>query len=160
MYSEGEIMTPNQTVITEPWDRNRRLAELGLREDILIRSNQRGWLAMASCTRNHPPGFPAIYAWADGIASLGDDLVLSGWRSVNESMWPLVINPEGTVAVTVASGNEDTGTENDPLTRSPKGSKTETAIIMNQLWLPGMLPSMESIETRGRILWILLAFRD
>ena len=57
----------------EPWDVNKRLAELGLDEDTLIRSAERGLAAYLSCTKNHPPAIPGILAWAETICGLGDN---------------------------------------------------------------------------------------
>ena len=105
--------------LTNPWDVNRRLAELGLEEPLLIRAVERGWVAFASCTLNHPPSIPGIWAWGETICSLGEQLVPRGWARINESMWPLIVNGSGTIALSAATGDENTGNKDeDPLTSS------------------------------------------
>jgi hypothetical protein len=150
-------------VHTEPWDVNKRLSELGLKEAILLEAGERGWVAFASCTLNHPPNFAAISAWAEAICSLGEQLVPEGWRRIDESMYPLIINKSGTVAISVATGDENTGNKDmDPLTRSAKGPKTLDAIYANrrQMIFSEMLPPIESLRTLGRDTWLLLVHRD
>ncbi|HWQ52252.1 MAG TPA: hypothetical protein VN442_01120 [Bryobacteraceae bacterium] len=151
-------------VHAEPRDVNARLAELELEEGILLRAAQRGWVAFASCTRNHPPAIPGIWAWGETICSLGEQLIPHGWERINESMWPLIVNRAGTVALSVATGNENTGNKDeDPLTSSAKGPKTVNAIFANrrQLIDPRMLLGpLEPIETAGRSTWLYLVHRD
>src|ERR1035438_7039142 len=160
-------MGPNNlaaSIYTEQWDVNRRLGELGLEEAILLRAGERGWVAFASCTLNHPPAIPGIWAWGETICSLGEQLVPRGWERINESMWPLVVNKAGTIALSAATGNENTGNkEADPLTSSAKGPKTVSAIFANrrQLVDPRMLLGpIEPVKTPGRATWLLLIHRD
>jgi hypothetical protein len=151
------------SLYAEPWDVNRRLAELGLKEDILQRAVQRGWLAFASCTLNHPRSIPGIWAWGETICSLGDQLVPAGWQRIDESMLPLIINRSGTIALSAASGNENTGNpKEDPLTSSSKGPRTMIAIFANrrQLVIPEVLSVAEMPEIQARSTWWLLAHRD
>jgi hypothetical protein len=151
-----------RSIIKEPWEVNKRLKELGLEESILINATQRGWVALASCTRNHPPSFPGIYAWGETICSLGEQLIPLGWERVDESMWPLIINRDRTIGISSASGNDNTGSENDPLTSSAKGPKTQSAILVNQrqLVLFDQFPPKELLERVGRATWLLLVYRD
>jgi hypothetical protein len=151
-------------VYVEPSDVNRRLGELGLDESTLIRAGQRGWVAFASCTANHPPAVPGIWAWGEIICSLGEQLVPAGWRRVDEAMWPLVVNGEGTIALSAATGNENTGNRDaEPLTTCAKGPKTISAIVANrrQLVLPWVqFQPIVPIGPSGRATWILLIRRD
>ena len=159
-------MEPNNlgaSVFFEPWDVRRRLAELGLDEGILQRAIERNWVAFASCTTNHPPAIPGIWAWGETICSLGEQLILRGWQRVNESMWPLIVSRAGTVALSAATGNENTGNrDEDPLTSSTKGPRTADAILANrrQMVFPEILESIPSLRAQGRVTWLLLIFRD
>jgi hypothetical protein len=160
---ESNSLTP--LVRIEPPDVHRRLAELGLEEAILLKAAERGWVAFASCTRNHPPAIPAIWAWGEMICSLGEQLVPRGWERKNESMWPLVVNRAGTIALSAATGNEDTGSKDiDPLTSCAKGPRTVDAVFANrrQLVHPDMLVGpLESVKKpSGRSVWLLLVRRD
>lgn len=157
-------MTNSKPVLTEPWEVNRRLAELGLPENALQEAAKSGLAAWAACTPNHPTMYPGIVAWGETTRVLRDHLVLLGWNAINESGQALVVNASGTIAVMVAGGDENTGIHslNDPRTKSAKGPKTIEAIQRNQ-WL---FPEMEeedrhSHEARGkRQTWVLLLARD
>jgi hypothetical protein len=147
----------------ESWDVNKRLAGLGLEETDLLQPAERGFSAFASCTPNHPPAIPGLWAWGETVCALGERLIPLGWERRNESNWPLVINKNGTIALSVATGNEDTGRKDgDPLTASAKGPRTVNAIMANQrqLVFPEMLPPVESLNAPGRATWLLLVYRD
>ena len=47
-----------ESIYVESWDVNKRLAELGIKEDALLQAAERGFTAWASCTANHPPAIP------------------------------------------------------------------------------------------------------
>lgn len=156
-------MTLPASVYVESWDVNKRLADLGLEEPDLLQPAERGFSAWASCTSNHPPAIPGLWAWGETVCALGERLIPLGWERRNESNWPLVINKNGTIALSVATGNEDTGRkDSDPLTASSKGPRTVNAIVANQrqLVFPEMLPPVESLNAPGRATWLLLVYRD
>lgn len=156
-------MTLPASVYVNSWDVNKRLAELGLEESDLLQPAERGFSAWASCTDNHPPAIPGLLAWGETVCALRERLILLGWEPQNESNWPLVINKSRTIALSVATGNEDTGRKDkDPLTASAKGPRTVNAIAANQrqLVFPEMLPTVESLNTPGRATWLLLLYRD
>ncbi|MCW7536732.1 hypothetical protein OOT46_02540 [Aquabacterium sp. A7-Y] len=72
------------------------------------------------------------------------------------------MNPEGTIAITVATGSEATGRADDsPTTTSAKGPTTVEALEVNrqQYWLPGLEPvsADQDDEEEGKpVTWILL----
>ena len=152
-------------VYSDEWDVNRRLADLGLEEASLIRAVQRGLAAWASCTENHPPVFGGLSAWAETVCALREELVPRGWERSNDANLPLVVNGNGTVAISVATGDEETGMkEGAPCTSSAKGPKTALAILENLgqgvLFPSQMLPPAEIVNASGRATWILLMYRD
>jgi hypothetical protein len=156
-------MTLPASVYEQSWHVNKRLADLGLEEPDLLQPAERGFSAWASCTANHPPAIPGLWAWGETVCALGERLIPLGWERRNESNWPLVINKSGTIALSVATGNEDTGRkDSDPLTASAKGPRTVNAIVANQrqLVFPEMLPPVESLNAPGRATWLLLVYRD
>ena len=152
------------SVYVESWDVNKRLAELGLDEPLLIQAVERGLAAWASCTANHPPAIPGIWAWGETMCSLREQLILRGWDRLNESSWPLVVNGAKTVAISVAAGDEETGRKDGyPSTSSAKGPRTVSAIVANQRQLvfpEMMLRPIESLNASGRATWLLLMHRD
>jgi hypothetical protein len=152
------------SILTEPWDVNRRLAEMGLTEDILARAGQKGLSAWASCTGNHPLNYPGIASWAEAIRSLGEDLAVDGWSRVDISGQPLIMNRDGSIALTVASGDENTGKNGSlpPRTKASKGPRTVEAVEANAYLFPYMEEDrIAQIErVRNRRTWLLLMYRD
>ena len=151
-------------VYSDSWDVGTRLAELVLKQDQLIRAVQRGLAAWASCTKNHPPASQGLWAWAETVCGLRDELVPLGWSRSDEANLPLTVNADETLAICVNTGNEDTGIQDgSPCTRSTKGPRTRRAIRENlgQLHLFGdePLPATDVIR-KGRTVWILLIHRD
>ncbi len=146
-------------------DAQQRLNELGLNEQVLLDAARRGFLAWASCTENHPPLFRGNTAWANAICALREGLTPHGWRAVDEMGLPLTVNASNTIAITVATGDENTAhPEKDPTTRSSKGPRTSDLIAVNRCqaqlfdtdrYLPQLLR-----QPRDRTGMILLFHRD
>jgi hypothetical protein len=74
----------------------------------------------------------------------------------------LVINPEGTIAIATAAGNEHTGDPlSNPATKSTKGPRTQSAVEYNSQQLvlfPDFQPPPAGDD--GRATWILLQHFD
>jgi hypothetical protein len=150
-------------VYSDPSDVNRRLVELGLEEILLTRPVQKGFSAWASCTGNHPPIFPGLYGWAETVCALREELIPRGWERSNEVNLPFVVNQEHSIAISVSTGDEDTGRKDgSPCTSAAKGPRTARAILENlgQGVLFESLPPAELVNAGGRATWILLMFRD
>ncbi|GKS98827.1 hypothetical protein AVKW3434_05585 [Acidovorax sp. SUPP3434] len=142
-----------------------RLAQLGLEESKLAEIVRRGYVAFASCTPNDPPLYPGFSAWATMVRGLREYL-LPDWSRCDDNNYSLVINPSGTVAIAVATGDDATGRmETSPTTKSSKGPSTIDAVASNQqqLELPYIFdaappPAKEDLEEK-RMTWILLVHR-
>ena len=146
-------------VYSDSWDVATRLAELGLKPDKLIHAVQRGLAAWASCTKNHPPASQGLWAWAETVCGLRDELVPLGWSRSDETNLPLTVNADETLAICVNTGNEDTGIQDgSPCTRSTKGPQTRQAILEN-LGQLRLFPATDVIR-EDRTVWILLIHRD
>lgn len=63
-------MAELKRVLTEPWDVNRRLAQLGLTSEVLTKAVESAQAAWSACTENDPPNFPGIASWAAAVRSL------------------------------------------------------------------------------------------
>ena len=146
-------------VYSDSWVVTTRLAELGLKPDKLIHAVQRGLAAWASCTKNHPPASQGLWAWAETVCGLRDELVPLGWSRSDETNLPLTVNADETLAICVNTGNEDTGIQDgSPCTRSTKGPQTRQAILEN-LGQLRLFPATDVIR-EDRTVWILLIHRD
>lgn len=149
-----------ELIISETIAVRNRLSELGLDEDVLIKSALQGQAAWASWTPHHPPMYRGISAWAETVKALRDQLVLKGWQKSDPGNWSLVINPDETIALAVAAGNECTGDPlREPSTKSGKGPRTEEAIKINKLQLnlfPEMSVPDQAESAKARKTWWLL----
>jgi hypothetical protein len=127
-------MNPETQVRFDPFEVSDRLRLLGLVREPFERAAAENLSAYRSCTPNHPPTFPGLAGWAEMNRSLRDDLTALDWECENETNLPLVVNRQGTMAITATSGDANTGIkEGFPCTRSPKGPRIAAAIKANQL---------------------------
>lgn len=153
------------TVYAQPADVDNRLAEIGLNKEILLEAVHAGQMAWAVCTPNHPGLYPGLAAWAETVKTFRDLAMPEGWTRSDEGNLPFTVAPSGAVALTVATGDENTGCESkSPCTKSTKGPRTKKAIKENkdQLRLFGdvrLLPE-DLRQVNGRMTWILLIHRD
>jgi hypothetical protein len=146
-------------------DSRARLADLGLEDRHLVVPVQRGLLAWAACTSNHPLLYPGYAAWAETVRALREELVPIGWQPLDDHGLPLVVNPHGTLAIAVSTADAATGRRDEiPSTRSGKGPKTEQLVTVNQ-WQANLFPTDEYLSasskaSNDRTTWILLFCRD
>src|SRR6185312_7686259 len=74
-------------------------------------------------------------------------------------------NDDETIAITALSGDEKTGTDETPSTRSPKGPVTAEAVEINSAqtsfpFAEDAVAAMTSAKEAGRTLWIFLIHKD
>ncbi len=147
----------------EARDVRNRLAELGLEEEPLQDVVRQGYLGHASCTPNHPPQMPGMWAWAEAVRALREYLIPLGWETSNDNNYALTVHPAKRLAIAVATGNDGTGQATaSPSTKSAKGPSTIEAIATNQMQFPFMdadsiraaasLPALNG----ARVTWFLL----
>jgi hypothetical protein len=160
------MVTEPKRILTNPWDVNRRLADLGVVSEILIKAVESSQAARAACTENDAPNFPAIAAWNGAVRSLREDLGIEQWIRLNDVGQPLIVRPDGELAITPASGDENTGREGifDPKTNSCKGPKTIEKVQANG-WLFNEMADdearkIDATNKRRMNLWILLIHYD
>jgi hypothetical protein len=82
---------------------------------------------------------------------------------VNEKNYALVVHPDGTMAINVATGDVGTGLVHaNPSNKAPKGVSTADAISVNQQQLELDLPVPDMPHVRGEdgpLTWFLLLHR-
>ena len=149
----------------ERGDVRQRLAELDLEEGFLTDAVRRGQLAFLSCTPNHPPNFPGLAAWAETVCALREGVIPVGWQRSNDRNYALSVDPEGSMAIAVSTGDDGTGrADATPTTNARKGPITQDAVTANQLRFsfmeqPAPLRRRPPAATGGRETWILLIHR-
>lgn len=149
----------------EPNDVDARLKELGLQQEHLREPVMQGMLLRSECTDNDPPLFPGYSAWARTVRTLREKVIPLNWSRNDDGGYSLCVNPEGTLAIAVATGDENTGNHREmPLTKSPKGPRTQLAIEINQQQgqlfddLPGT--GISELPNSDRTTWVLLQHYD
>lgn len=140
-----------------------KLTSLGLTELVLLQAIKCGILARQECTANHPPIYAGITAWANTVRGLREQLIPLNWTRSDEGNYPLVIHPSGSIAIALATGDENTGSiEANPMTKYSKGPNTQAMVSLNQMTL---FQDMQSSETNfnsdadARLTWLLLVAR-
>jgi hypothetical protein len=148
----------------ESVDVSQGLAKLKIKASTLKTAVERSFFAFAACTPNFPRNFPGIASWANGICGMADELASEGWRFSTERGQPLIINGDESVAITVATGDGNTGINGSkqPCTKAGKGKTTVEAVIANTFLFPEMEKDAKAkIEQfQKRSLWILLMHRN
>ena len=113
-----------------------RLEALGLEAGVLRDAVLQGEAARDSYTANDARLMPGTAAWNGTLRSLREALGLQGWRKGENGALETVVNPAGTIALTVATGNAGTG---DPMacprTKNPRGPATVAAVGQNNVQL-------------------------
>jgi hypothetical protein len=136
---------------------------MGLEEEQLVHAARRWYLTWSGFTPNHPPIGIGISAWTEAVAALREQLMAVGWSRSDERNYALVINPDGSLAINVATGDAGTGRPNaTPSNKAPKGISTADAITINQHQLELDLPVPDVPHIRGDdgpLTWFLLLHR-
>lgn len=151
-----------ETVVYIEADADQQLAELGLDATVLIQAVTEGQLAYDTCTENDPRIFPGQLAWARTVRTLREELAPLGWTREEPSNQPLVLNPDGDLAIAVFSGDQATGQlAGNPQPRNPKGAVTLSAVEENERQLSlFQLPAPEPGKDPDRLTWVLLVSRN
>jgi len=139
------------------------LSELGLDFETIRDAVLTGEVARDSCTANDPPSVPGFNAWSNTVRALREKLIPKGWERNDDFQLSTVVNPSGTLAIAVVTGDDGTGrTDADPKTKYPKGPATGAAVNRNRFlplfdgWRPN---SNEGKDKKKQATWMLLRKR-
>jgi len=149
--------------LSQPHERISRLQTLGLSEAQVDEAVSRGLSARQSTDRLHPPSFPGVYQWAATHHGFRDETAGAGWKPNDEANFSTTVSPDGATAVTVATGDQFTGTRGprQPSTKYPRGSQTQLAIKTNRGTLPLFNdPLHVEASDPSRVTWVLLVHTD
>lgn len=147
----------------DPSDVDAALARLGLSRRPLLDAVAGGYLERASCTANDAPQIPGLVQWGRTLRVLREQLLATGWVRSDRGGYSTVVNDEGSIAIAVASGDDNTGYKDaSPTTRSDKGPRTAAAVKENadQPYLPGLEPVPALVSDSERSTWLLLYCAD
>jgi hypothetical protein len=127
------MATPDRTY-QDPEARKSRLLELGLTDELVREVVEYGLGARSACTALHPPSYPGYSQWAETHYAARLRLVPRGWTADDSRNFSRTVSPDGRMAFTVSTGDENTGKPGlpQPCTKHPRGSETGLAIEMNK----------------------------
>lgn len=105
-----------------------------------------------------PSAVPAVYRgstiWGIGNAALREQLAPAGWKGVSDRNDEQAVHPEASIAVTVKSGDENTGLLGEVASqKSPAGQCITQAVLQNQQLL---LPEIEAQQDAFLRLFLLI----
>ncbi len=154
-YAKAIYVTPEE--VTRALSRLLRVPEATFCDSVLA-----GMQQAATATRHHPPNYAGFIRWGDTVKFLRDQLKLKGWKSKNVLNYPIVLNPERSLAISVLSADAYTGRENrTPTNRRPKGSVTQDLVQHNQVFVqPKFTFEDEADELSDVTTWLLLYYWD
>lgn len=146
----------------------QQLAALGLIPDNFNTAIAFGEKHRALCTLNDPRIFHGTTAWARTLRGLRQELHNENWKKDHTGNFETVVSPDETLAISVATGDRETGKYNpphEPRLKHPKGIMYKAAIDTNA-WLFKDLAADAKAKTdkleaaQKRITWILLIRRE
>lgn len=145
----------------QPHERTSKLHELGLSHELIEGAVLRGFVARQSCTPLDPPSYPGIVQWGRTHRGMRELAVPQEWTADDSRNYSCIVSPDRSTAVTVATGNENTGVHGaseEPRTKYRRGPQTaarvDTNVHIDQLALWPQEGKPE--QTDGQALWILL----
>ena len=146
-------------IVHAPADVSTRLAELGLKEELLLEALRQANLYRVRTTNHHPRLYRYQVMTAETIAALRDLMVPEGWIKLDEGQYELTLSPSGMMAIAVASGDDNVAQiAHTPSNKSPKGRHTIAAIESNRQtdMFADLLPVKKKDFEVARDTWVLL----
>ena len=128
----------------KPWDVDRRLAELSLTREGLLKVVAAALAAAADATLFHPANAPGMLAYIHGIYAMRNQFVGDEWDVYRLNGVEMIRNEELGVRVGFSNIDQACNEEHDPRARSRKGAGTERACQGNLFThLPKYVPKPE-----------------
>jgi hypothetical protein len=140
----------------------RALGGGGLDREVLWNALVFGEAERRTCTENDPGIVKGVLGWGRPIRSLREQLRPRKWRREEPNSLPLVVSPDGTVAITVAAGDTETGNPRAlfATTKWPKGKMLcEWVDPSRQMSFDSMEEEVSEEPEERPDLWFLLVRR-
>lgn len=116
---------------TEEWDTNRRLAELGLTRDGLLRSRDTALAGRDSSGPFHCANTPGTYSYHEGVAGLREQFVGDAWNVCADNGIEGIRHVASGIKVGFQNVDIASNRTHDPKPISEKGSGSERAAQAN-----------------------------
>jgi hypothetical protein len=143
---------------------SKLMRDFGVTSEPFRNALNRARLEWATCTENDPPNLPGTIFWGATVRYLREELLATGWTKADPRNFSLVLSPDGSKAISVATGSDDTGSTSssaNPTTKSPKGPATIDAVETNEYQLelfaePGQAPPQRRFGDDAPLTYIFL----
>ena len=141
----------------------KRLGELGLSEEILVRAVLSAEMDRRNTSSLEPRTAAGFKAWAAACRELAGELNSQGWR-IDETGGPFrIVNPETAIAVLVVNGDDGVGQpERTPRSRSQKGERIQR-LVQSNVRQASLFPERDYVPTPSIEFsenWWLLLYSD
>lgn len=161
-------MNSTAKVTRAPIGIRHELSLLRLKPEFFEMALSYGEANRAACSGHDPRIFHGTTAWARTLRRLREILTKQGWGTDNEWNFEIVISPDNTFTISVATGDRETGKFNppyEPKLKNPKGFMYRRAITVNTWLFEDMASDAKKktarlLEAQKRILWIFLMHRE
>lgn len=139
--------------LREPWDVDRRLAELSLKRELLLKVRAMAIGAGADATAFHAANAAGTYQYHAGTWGLRNEFVGDVWQLDRPDGVEAIRNDAAKVKVVFANVDLACNDEHDPKPRSRKGSGAERVCSGN---LFGSLPKFAPKQTDKYAIYFLM----
>lgn len=157
------------TVIRKfPYDVNRRLHELGLNKELLLKVVDAVSAAHANCTENDPPSARCWDGWRMGTRRAREIFRPLGWDKDDTHTYSVILNHRERVRLVVVNSTDGTGLETgSPLNSAKKGPRSAESALVNRQLVLDLAGFKEELERRLKLAeaakyttWCLCVFVD
>ncbi|HZL58325.1 MAG TPA: hypothetical protein VFC38_01350 [Stellaceae bacterium] len=140
-------------VLKEPWEVRRRLAELQLTLEGLLKVRAKALSAGADATPYHPANAAGTFAYQHGTWALRDEFTGENWKLDRPNGVEVIRNEKLKLSVVFANVDVACNDEIKPKPRSRKGSGAERVCGGNLFpWLPEYAP----VQAQGEATFYLM----
>lgn len=161
----SNIILPQGNIIYKEEESTKKLFEMNLTPETLIRAAVNGLKSKLMQSRYTPPLYIGMSQWSDTIVGLRKQLCKSGWGQCDKYNLNRTVSPNNDFAVVVSSGDAGVGKDYSPTTLNKKGELSLTVIEGNNNIQLSLFP-IESLKKKKKyniesiLHWFLLYYTD
>ena len=151
--------------IHEAGTADARLRELGLTTALLAECLTNGDHAARQANEFHPVTASGMFRWLATAETLRRLLADEGWQPTDIRNSPRIVNPAGTIILTVAGGNDAVGHPDRSLQFARQRGETTARAVAINLYLQDQLPFPPTADMSAEpeptgVTWFLMYHRD
>jgi len=151
-----EVVLP---VLAEDYEIVPRLAQLGLRRDLLLDVVEAAVGGRRNATGFHPLSAGGLLSWIQGTGQLRRIFLPRGWEVCRRDNIESIFNPEVGIKVVFQNADRAGDPVFDPIATSRKGAGSARAIELGQYELWPEVKEREVVEVTATT-WVLFVFAD